>query len=77
MGLLGLKFNSSGLSPVVKLNNFFLRNFMYLNYIFVGCSNGGVIGIDGGVAVGADGGGDVSSIIVPDGGSKDGALGNT
>ena len=74
---MGLKFDSSGLSPVIQLNNFFLRNFMYLTYIFVGCSDGGVVGIDGGVAVRADGGGDVSSIIVPDGGSKYGALGNT
>ena len=68
MGFLGLKFNSSGLSPVIKLDNFFLRNFMYLNYIFVCCGNGGVIGVDCGVAVGADGGGDVSSVVVSDGG---------
>ena len=69
MGFLRFKFNSSGLSPVIKLDNFFLRNFMYLVYIFVCCSNGSVIGVDCCVAVGADGGRDVSGVVVPDGGS--------
>ena len=64
MGFLGFKLYAPCFSPIVKLNNFFLRDIMYLVYNFMRCRNSSFIGLDCCVTMGADGGRDVPGVVV-------------